>query len=336
MLLSKVISGGETGIDQCALEAAKRCDIETGGTIGNGFWTEKGFMPELGTKYGLVELADTNHMSNNQMHAVRSKKNVDDADGTLIMAMMRDGSVGGPGTKKTLGYCLTGEWKEGNDWMIKNTKTPHKPVLVIKIPDLFDAAIQLHAFVVKHNIQTLNVAGPRASKMWHPADEHIKMLVSMFEFVQNQTGPEPMRPPEEKLAEEIGEKLIFLNQQWNDASFDARFASRMIAEFTNVVKAVHNEVDKYPRYAARKQPEVNSYQSILDGLRFQEKRALDHTEYLIATLKSLTALEEQIDQKSEDELRQELDRLEKEDEVHTYLPAFEKNDTGPGKRKRNQ
>jgi hypothetical protein len=53
-MLRKVISGGQTGVDQAFLRAAWRACLETGGTAPKGWRTDKGPNPGL-AQYGLKE-----------------------------------------------------------------------------------------------------------------------------------------------------------------------------------------------------------------------------------------------------------------------------------------
>jgi len=76
-MLSKIISGGQTGADQGGLEAAKILGVETGGRVPLGFKTEIGPMPDLGPQFGLVELVSGEY-------APRTRYNVVDSDGTII------------------------------------------------------------------------------------------------------------------------------------------------------------------------------------------------------------------------------------------------------------
>lgn len=53
--LKKIISGGQTGIDQIALELAREYGISTGGWMPPGFVTEDGDKPKMKGLYGMEE-----------------------------------------------------------------------------------------------------------------------------------------------------------------------------------------------------------------------------------------------------------------------------------------
>lgn len=55
-ILDRVISGGQSGVDQAALRAARAAGIPTGGSMPRGFLTEDGPRPDFAELYGLVEL----------------------------------------------------------------------------------------------------------------------------------------------------------------------------------------------------------------------------------------------------------------------------------------
>jgi hypothetical protein len=78
MKLLTIISGGQTGADRGALEGAKKAGLPTGGTAPKGYLTEKGPDPDL-KKFGLKESFSADY-------AVRTERNVLDADGTAIFA----------------------------------------------------------------------------------------------------------------------------------------------------------------------------------------------------------------------------------------------------------
>ena len=54
-MVTKIISGGQTGADMAGLVVAKEFGIETGGTAPIGWATEEGSKQELLESYGLVE-----------------------------------------------------------------------------------------------------------------------------------------------------------------------------------------------------------------------------------------------------------------------------------------
>lgn len=85
----KVISGGQTGVDQAALKAARRLGIETGGLAPKGWRTEAGPAPWL-ADYGLIE-------SHSGGYQWRTSQNVMAGDVTMVI-----GDVKSAGSDLTL------------------------------------------------------------------------------------------------------------------------------------------------------------------------------------------------------------------------------------------
>lgn len=73
----KIISGGQIGVDQIALELAQQYGLPTGGTMAKGWETRHGPMPHIGEQFGLEECVDRGFPN-------RIRKNVIDADCTLL------------------------------------------------------------------------------------------------------------------------------------------------------------------------------------------------------------------------------------------------------------
>lgn len=78
-MITRVISGGQTGADQGGLRAARSAGILTGGTMPRGFRTLDGPRPDLAELYGMVE-----HTS--PEYPPRTADNVKNSDATLRFA----------------------------------------------------------------------------------------------------------------------------------------------------------------------------------------------------------------------------------------------------------
>ena len=74
-VLSKIVSGGQTGVDQAALEAAIAMGVEHGGWCPAGRRSERGRIPD---GFQLRETRERNYV-------VRTEKNVIDSDATMIL-----------------------------------------------------------------------------------------------------------------------------------------------------------------------------------------------------------------------------------------------------------
>lgn len=147
----KLISGGQTGVDQAALNAAYSLGIKTGGWAATNFQTCKGRAYFLQSKFDLKEIQGK--MTLSEAYVARSKKNVDDSDGTLCFSLIKS-----LGTGLTIGYCLTKKWKPLDNHKIE---TQYKPCLVIVSLTAPDNSARIRKFLIENNIKTLNVAGHR-------------------------------------------------------------------------------------------------------------------------------------------------------------------------------
>ena len=147
----KIISGGQTGVDRGALDAALATGIECGGWCPSGRLAEDGEIPE---RYPLKELENRNYQD-------RTLQNVIDSDGTVIFYF---GKLEG-GTKLTLIFC-------------KRLGKPHLGLNANEIDE--QRAVELiRAFTLKYPIKVLNIAGPRASKVKR-AHEYTKNTVMAY------------------------------------------------------------------------------------------------------------------------------------------------------------
>lgn len=134
-MLERIITGGQTGVDRAALDVAIKLDLPCGGWCPKGRTSEQGPIADV---YPLTEtpLADP---------AQRTRFNVRDADGTLIIA---HGELTG-------GSALTRDF----------AASLAKPCLVVDPHDPL-AAKTIVAWLSEQNVRILNVAGPRESR--HP------------------------------------------------------------------------------------------------------------------------------------------------------------------------
>ncbi len=134
-MIERVVSGGQTGVDRAALDAAIAAGIGCGGWCPRGRRAEDGVIPE---HYPLKQTPGSSYIE-------RTRRNVADSDGTLVLA---PGSPRG-GTLATLGHA----------------RRIGKPVLVV---DLDGAAMdtwlgEILGWLESRGIRVLNVAGPRES-----------------------------------------------------------------------------------------------------------------------------------------------------------------------------
>ena len=147
----KIISGGQTGVDRAALDAALRHGIESGGWCPTGRLDESGRIPD---RYPVKELE-------NGGSTKRTLQNVKDSDGTIIIY---PGKLSG-GTEQTLHFCV-------------EQRRPHELIDASNIST--EKAAQLIAdFVCENDIEILNVAGPRQSE-WPEGYGYAAQVLDIF------------------------------------------------------------------------------------------------------------------------------------------------------------
>ncbi len=132
-MIQRVISGGQTGVDRAALDAALELQIECGGWCPKGRRAEDGI---IARKYPLEETPKRDY-------AQRTKWNVRDSDATLILCCGRPQG----GTAQTIAFA----------------EALNKPCLILdldKPPDIQAA----RDWLSQSQASVLNVAGPRESQ----------------------------------------------------------------------------------------------------------------------------------------------------------------------------
>ena len=130
--VARLISGGQTGVDRGALDAAIELGLQHGGWCPRGRLAEDGTIPQ---RYRLVETDSSDYW-------VRTERNVMDADGTLILYRQR----------------LSG----GTEFTYRMTKKHRKPALLIDLLRYPDSQAA-RDWIMENGITILNVAGPRES-----------------------------------------------------------------------------------------------------------------------------------------------------------------------------
>jgi putative molybdenum carrier protein len=151
MALTKIISGGQTGVDRGALDAALVAGFACGGWCPADRGAEDGEIPE---RYPLMPLPsakaslaseDVSARQVAEQYRARTLKNVQDSDGTVILY---SGTLSG-GTLLTQKLCMREK----------------KPFIALdaRVMTKLRAADAIAQFVEEHNIQVLNVAGRRLS-----------------------------------------------------------------------------------------------------------------------------------------------------------------------------
>ncbi|ABK42668.1 conserved hypothetical protein [Magnetococcus marinus MC-1] len=136
-MLKKIISGGQTGVDRGALDAALSQGLLCGGWVPANRRAEDGPIPP---RYPVRALVRGGYL-------VRNRLNVQDSDATLIIT---DGALSG-GTARSVEFA----------------RRLGRPFLVLQITRCLqdaDLLIKLCQWLKVYDVQVLNVAGPRESR----------------------------------------------------------------------------------------------------------------------------------------------------------------------------
>jgi len=148
--IEKIVSGGQTGVDRGALDAAITLGLEHGGWCPLGRLAEDGRIPE---HYQLRETESSDY-------AVRTERNVTDSCGTLILYKQRlhRGSL--------LTYRLAQKHR--------------KPAMRVRLDSPVSLA-SIGQWLIDQRLRVLNVAGPRASSYPEIAAETTALLLELFD-----------------------------------------------------------------------------------------------------------------------------------------------------------
>jgi hypothetical protein len=152
-MVTKIISGGQTGADRAALDFAIKYNISYGGWAPKGRKSEDGSIPEI---YQLQEMPTSDYSK-------RTEQNILDSDGTLIVS---HGILTG-------GSALT-------EFFADQHKKPCIHVDLGKL-SLKDAAIIINSWIEDNNVKVLNIAGPRAGKDPEIYKATFNLLETIFE-----------------------------------------------------------------------------------------------------------------------------------------------------------
>ncbi|WP_456448077.1 putative molybdenum carrier protein [Thiolapillus sp.] len=132
--IEKIVSGGQTGVDRGALDAALELGLPCGGWCPKGRRALDGPIPD---RYPLQE-------TNSRDYKVRTRLNVRDSDGTLIL------------------NC--GDLSGGTAYTQAVAERLGRPCLVINLDDDAPDIRKAQAWVETEAVRVLNVAGPRENK----------------------------------------------------------------------------------------------------------------------------------------------------------------------------
>jgi len=164
--LDQIVSGGQTGVDRAALDAAAERGVATGGWCPRGRRAEDGRIPD---NYPLRE-------TEARSYAVRTEWNVRDADGTLIIVLDEISS----GTQLTLNVAR----KLQKPAVVVHLRPSDSPGLFSDTNSLNEQLDSVVGWLQQHRIRVLNVAGPRGSSHRDVYPEARRFVTALLNLVR--------------------------------------------------------------------------------------------------------------------------------------------------------
>jgi Circularly permutated YpsA SLOG family len=145
----KIISGGQTGVDQAALRVAEALGIEAGGWCPPGRVCESGRIPD---RFPLQETPEERSVRAREVpRSMRTEWNVRDADATLILRLIPTES--------------SSHRDPGTIWTFECAILYGKALLLCGVGEAMDANPRMvRTWLNSLKVRTLNVAGPAESR----------------------------------------------------------------------------------------------------------------------------------------------------------------------------
>jgi hypothetical protein len=167
-MIKMIISGGQTGVDQAALDAAIKLEIPYGGTCPKGRIDENGIIPE---RFNQLDEIAGDFKTEKENYDARTKKNIDDSNGTLIIVPK---------------IPLPDNIKDGTVLTIAEVQRQKKPHLLIDLSEPTSANTKkIVDWVKEHEIAILNIAGPRESNAKGINKLSFELLQLALPYVKN-------------------------------------------------------------------------------------------------------------------------------------------------------
>ncbi len=149
-MVTKIVSGGQTGVDRAALDVALERGLSCGGWCPQGRRAEDG---RIDPRYPLQETPWDGYPQ-------RTEWNVRDSDGTLILTY--------------------GEADRGTVLTVELVQRKKKPYLIVDIAGEVDVKV-IRAWAEANGVRVLNVAGPREGSSPGIYDRAAEVLRRLFQ-----------------------------------------------------------------------------------------------------------------------------------------------------------
>jgi Circularly permutated YpsA SLOG family len=165
-MIEKIISGGQTGVDQAGFLVATEMGIPIGGWCPLSGKDENGH--SIFEKYPSYLFNEVQGLSFEESVAARTKLNVEQSDATLIIVP---------------GNIPPEEIPDGTMLTITHAKKLDKPYLLIAVSEP-DATKKIKDWIEEKQVRQLNIAGPRESSCPGIHDKACELFRSFFPYLK--------------------------------------------------------------------------------------------------------------------------------------------------------
>lgn len=163
-MIEKIVSGGQTGVDQAVLNTAVEFGIAVGG------WCPKGGLDENNVNVLDIYLLTE---ATTDIPAERTKLNVRDSDGTLIIVPS---------------WPLPENIKDGTNLTIEEAARLKKPHLIVNLETKRTSVDEILDWCSEKDINILNVGGPRESSCPGIYEKSCELFSELFHELKSKAS----------------------------------------------------------------------------------------------------------------------------------------------------